>query len=286
MPQFSHAAIAPRPDPERMREVLTHTQRPYVVLKAGVTLDGKIATGAGASRWITGEAARAHAHQLRGACAGVLVGIGTVLADDPQLTVRLPLTTPGAAQPGSAAKSTALKPGGKKDAGKKRAEANGVGTPTATAQPARVVLDSHARIARSARCLSDDGARRIVVVGSHAARQALDALHDQGAEVFVCATPRPHPEEFLPALRRAGLGSLLVEGGAQVHASLIAHNGVDELFLYMAGGVFGGAEAPGWCAALGVERPEDAPRFTLDAASPLDADLLIHGVFSTRPPHP
>lgn len=233
------AAIPPCPAPERLRKVLAGTARPYLVLKAGITLDGKMATRTGASRWITGPAARAHAHALRGACDAVLVGIGTVSADDPRLTARLP------------------------------------GVPN----PIRVVVDSQARIAPTALCLAPDGTRRLVVVGSGAPAAPLDALRSLGVEVLICGTPRPQPGEYLPRLRTAGVHSILVEGGAKIHASLIAHGAVDELFLYMAGSIFGDPEAPGWCAALGVDTPEGAPRVTLNAATRLEPDMLIHGFF-------
>jgi diaminohydroxyphosphoribosylaminopyrimidine deaminase / 5-amino-6-(5-phosphoribosylamino)uracil reductase len=231
-------AIAP--DAERFAARLAEGRRPYVTLKAAATLDGRLATRSGQSQWITGEAARAHAMRLRAGHDAILVGMGTVRADDPRLTVR---------------------GGGLR------------------AQPARVVLDSRARIALDARLLAADGARRIVVTGSAAPRSRLTALDALGAEVLRCGTPRPQPSEYLALLRAAGLRALLVEGGAQVHANLIAQGAADELFLYLAGCVIGDRDAPAWCGALGVERLEQAPRVRLDAPQAIGPDVLLHGWF-------
>jgi len=233
----------PGPDAGRLRARLAAGQRPYVTLKAAATLDGKIATRGGESRWITGEAARDLGRRLRAAHDGVLVGIGTVLADDPQLTLR------GAA---------------------------------AGPEPARIVLDSRCRIAPGARCLAPDGARRIVVAGAQAAPERIARLEAAGVTVLRAESARPEPAWYLPRLLGLGLGSLLVEGGGQVHANLIAQQVADELFLFLAGKVMGDAEAPGWCATLsGSGRLADVPRLRLDAAAMVGADVLVHGCFET-----
>lgn len=195
-------------DPARVRASIDRFRRPYVRLKAAATLDGKIATRDGASQWITGEAARALGRRLRASADGVLVGIGTALADDPRLTVR-----------------------------------DGI-----AGEPARIVLDSAARLPLAARCLAADGARRILVAGSEAPADRMAALRAGGVEIVTAPTPRPQPRDFLPALLRLGLRSLLVEGGARVHASLIAQEAADDLWLFLAGSVMGDSAAPAWCA--------------------------------------
>jgi diaminohydroxyphosphoribosylaminopyrimidine deaminase / 5-amino-6-(5-phosphoribosylamino)uracil reductase len=237
------------PAPERLQAHLAGSARPYVTLKAAATLDGRIATRGGESQWITGEAAREHAMRLRAGHDAVLVGMGTVRADNPRLTVRL-----------------AARPGGPAPA------------------PARVVLDSLARIAPQARLLAADGARRIVVTGRDAPADRVRALERAGAEVLRCATARPEPAEYLGLLRAAGLRALLVEGGAEVHGNLIAHGAADELFLYIAGCVIGDRDAPAWCGELGVERLAQAPRLRLDAPQAIGVDVLLHGWFESGPP--
>lgn len=228
-------------DGQRVTTVLARTSRPYISLKAAVTLDGKIASRHGESRWITGEEARAAGRALRARHAGVLVGINTVLADDPQLTVR------GAA---------------------------------AGPEPARIVLDSRGRIPLNARCLQDDGTRRVVVGGAGFSAAQAAALEQRGVQVLRCSLERPAPSEFLPWLRSAGIETLLVEGGAHVHASLIAHQAADALFLFVAGKVMGDAAAPGWCAALpGGNRLRDAPALTFAPPLMIGPDVLLRGHF-------
>ena len=230
-------------DPARVRLCLERHGRPFVRLKAAATLDGKIATRHGESKWITGEAARALGRRLRGAADGVVVGIGTALADDPRLTVR--------------------------EAGSR--------------DPARIVLDSAARLPLTAHCLQPDGARRIVVAGNAAPAGRVDALRAAGVEVLAMPTVRPEPKVFLPALARMGLRSLLAEGGGRVHASLIAQGAADELWLFLSGRIMGDAAAPSWCGDLaGADRLGLAgiPRLSLAAPVSLDGgEILLRGTF-------
>ncbi len=229
-------------DPARVQAVLRAGERPYVSLKAAVTLDGKIASRHGESQWITGEAARAAGHSLRARHRGILVGINTVLMDDPRLTVR-----------------------------------DGSGGP----HPARIVLDSLCRISLAARCLADDGTPRIVVAGAQAPPERRGALEAAGVRVVLCPAARPLPGDFLPRLRALGIETLLVEGGAQVHADLIAHHAADALFLFVAGRVLGDAAAPTWCATLpGGNRLADAVQLELAPPQAVGADVLIRGHFS------
>ncbi len=234
---------------QRVQAKLARGDRPYVTLKAAISLDGKIATRSGASQWITGEAAREFAHRLRARHEAVCVGINTVIADDPRLTVRIAGKTGGLYNKGEAA------------------------------QPARVVLDSRCRIAPEAKCLAADGARRIVVAGAEAPAERVAALQEAGAEVLLCPQARPSPTFFLPALRELGLNTLLVEGGGEVHANFIAHGEADELMLIVAGKIIGGNDAPGWCASLGVDSLAEVPRLELMPPEQLGEDLVIRGLF-------
>jgi diaminohydroxyphosphoribosylaminopyrimidine deaminase/5-amino-6-(5-phosphoribosylamino)uracil reductase len=230
-------------DAGHVRAVLAAKERPYVTLKAATTLDGKIASRHGESRWITGEAARAASRRLRGAHDAILVGVNTVLADDPQLTVR--------------------------EVGAGR-------------DPARIVLDSRLRTPLAARCLASDGARRIVIAGSEAPRDRVQALRGAGVEVLLCADVRPQGTEFMPRLRQLGIATLLAEGGPQVHATLIAEQAADALFLFIAGMVMGDAAAPAWCATLpGENRLAGAPHVALAPAETVGGDLLVRGRFAT-----
>jgi len=205
--------------------------RPWFVLKAAMTLDGKIATVAGESRWITGAAARADGHRLRDRCDAILVGVGTVLADDPQLTVR------GVR-------------GGR--------------------DPIRVVVDSALRTPPTARLLPGVGgspARTIIATTEAAPDDRARALIAAGADVWrVAADPsgRVRIEAVADALAANDITSVLVEGGSAVHAACIAAGIADELWLYIAPLVVGGP-APSWVGGAGAGALVDGSRWTWDA---------------------
>jgi len=187
--------------------------RAAFTLKAAISLDGKIATVRGQSRWITGEAARADVHHLRDTHDAVLVGIGTVLADDPQLTARLP------------------------DA----------------RDPIRIVVDSGLRIPATAKLVTGTGPRTIVATTDMAERAAEQVLVAAGVEVwrFAPANGQVPLEQLAAQLGKEGITSVLVEGGGQVHASFLQSGLADELVIYVAPKVLGGP-APSWVGGAGV----------------------------------
>ncbi|HEV8310948.1 MAG TPA: bifunctional diaminohydroxyphosphoribosylaminopyrimidine deaminase/5-amino-6-(5-phosphoribosylamino)uracil reductase RibD [Methylomirabilota bacterium] len=184
--------------------------RPHVTLKSAMTLDGKIAAWDGASRWITGDAAREEAHRLRFRADAILVGIGTVLRDDPELTVRLP---------GAPAK-----------------------------EPYRVVADSRLRTPADARVLrAGDPSRTIVACGAPAPTARAAGLRATGARVL--ELPRDGRRVDLGALLRAlgelGVVSVLAEGGAELGAGLCEAGLVDRVAFFVAPRLLGGRTAPG-----------------------------------------
>jgi diaminohydroxyphosphoribosylaminopyrimidine deaminase/5-amino-6-(5-phosphoribosylamino)uracil reductase len=208
--------------------------RAAFTLKAAMTLDGKICTVAGESKWITGEAARADVMRLRDAHDAVLVGVGTVLADDPRLTARAP---------------------GARD-------------------PVRVVLDGTLRTPVNAKLLPGRrgrGPRTIIACrpGVPAAREK--ALVARGAEVWRMGLRRDGRIDMAALanqLAEAHLLSVLVEGGGEIHADLIEHGLADELVLYVAPKVVGGP-AKSWVGGEGIASLAAAPRFVFDGA-PVD----------------
>ena len=182
-------------------------ERPYVVLKFAQTLDGRIATTTGDAKWISGEDERRISHALRAACDAVLVGVGTVLHDDPQLTVRM---VPGVS-------------------------------------PRRVVLDSTLRIRDSAKVLDPDAATTILTTQRSAAtrRDALRARH-VGVRVLGSSPDGVDLVAGLRHLRDTGVHALLVEGGAKVITSMLAANVVDRLVVSVAPTIIGqGTDAVG-----------------------------------------
>lgn len=205
-------------------------QRPAFTLKAAITLDGKIATVAGDAKWITGEAARADVMRLRNTRDAILVGVGTVLADDPRLTAR------------------------------------GKGF----RDPIRVVLDRDLHTPPTAQLLPRGaGPRTIIVAGTEAPREREVALAAAGAEIWRVQSPpgdtdrRPSLAIVAEKLGADGITSVLVEGGAEVHASFLAAGLADELVLYVAPKVVGGP-ARSWVGGGGIAALAEAHGFTFD----------------------
>jgi diaminohydroxyphosphoribosylaminopyrimidine deaminase / 5-amino-6-(5-phosphoribosylamino)uracil reductase len=205
-----------------------------VTLKLATSLDGRIATGSGESRWITGEAAREAVHRLRAEHHGVVVGVETALTDDPELTVRLP----------------------------------GYNGP----QPARVVLDSRQRL--TADCKLVRTAREVAtfVVATDPPAEHLTAAGVQVLVVPDVGEGRPELEAVVAALRAQGIASLFVEGGGQVAASFLRCDLVERLEWFRAPIVIGGEGRPG-VGALALTQLGAAPRFRRIEALPLGDDL-------------
>jgi diaminohydroxyphosphoribosylaminopyrimidine deaminase/5-amino-6-(5-phosphoribosylamino)uracil reductase len=215
------------------------TGRPWVLFKSAMTLDGKVATRAGDSKWISGEASRYRAHHWRAQCDAVVVGIGTALADDPLLTARV----------------------------------EGVHR-----QPRHVVFDSLARLPLTARLVRDARDVPLTVVVSRAApRTATDALETHGAEVIV-ATGENEPARVCSALDQlgaAGIGSILLEGGPHLAGAFLDAGEVDEIRLFLAPLVLGGRTARDPLEGEGVETIAEAVRaLTLDVER-VGEDVLV-----------
>ncbi len=216
--------------------------RPFVAMKTAMTLDGKIATACGESRWISGEASRALAHRLRSELDAVMVGIGTALADDPQLTAR----PPG----------------------------------TASRDPVRIVVDSALRLPPDARLLQlDSPAPTWVATTERAPAERRRALEAAGAEVLVLPERdgRVDLAALMAELGRREVTSVLLEGGATLNAAALAAGVVDKVLCFVAPKVVGGAAAPGPVGGPGVERLAGAWRVERLAAEAVGEDILLTG---------
>jgi diaminohydroxyphosphoribosylaminopyrimidine deaminase/5-amino-6-(5-phosphoribosylamino)uracil reductase len=215
------------------------TRRPFVTLKLACSLDGKIATAGGQSQWITGEQARRFVHRLRAESDAVMVGAGTVLADDPLLTVRLV---------------------------------------SASKQPLRVVIDGRARTPADARVLKAASAPTMVVIGVSASKQA-EGLRAAGAEVLSLpeADGLIDLGAVLDELGRREITTLLVEGGAALAASLVEARLVDKFIFILAPILIGGGDAPSAVAGAGARTLQEAVRLRDVRVRRLGQDILIEG---------
>jgi diaminohydroxyphosphoribosylaminopyrimidine deaminase / 5-amino-6-(5-phosphoribosylamino)uracil reductase len=217
------------------------TGRPWVLFKSAMTLDGKVATRTGDSKWISSEASRRQAHRWRAEVDAVAVGIGTALTDDPQLTARIP----------------------------------GVHH-----QPRRVVFDSTARLPLDSRLVAEAPQVELVVVVSRAARRsATDALELAGAEVLV-ATGEHEPARVRSALDQLGalhppVTAMLLEGGPHLAGAFLDAGQIDELRLFLAPLLLGGRTARDPLEGTGVERIGDAMRALTLTCENVAEDLLV-----------
>lgn len=218
-------------------------RRPLVIAKYAMTLDGKVATREGLSRWVTGEAAHRRVHEDRHRHAGVMVGIGTALADDPLLTCRLD--------------------------GRE------------VSQPARVVVDAAARLPLESQLVrTASEAPVIVAVAEGALLARRNALAERGCAVVAVPARegRVDPRILMELLwQRFSLDSLIVEGGPTLLGSLFDEGLVDRVQAYIAPKIFGGLEALGPVAGCGVGDPADAPVLSEVSLQMMGGDVLLEG---------
>jgi len=211
--------------------------RPFTTLKLAASLDGRIATASGDSRWITGALARGRVHGWRRGCDAVAVGSGTALADDPELTAR--------------------------ERGR------------VVHRPARVLVDSGLRVPAGARVFKSRG-RALVLTTRAAPARAAARLEAAGAELLRVRARRGRVDlpAGWQALGRAGVNDLLVEGGGGLAAALLRSGLVDQLRLFVAPVLIGG-DGRELLESLGVRRLASAPRLELSSVSRVGDDLLL-----------
>jgi len=213
--------------------------RPHVTLKAAMTLDGRIADRDGESKWITGAPARAAAHRLRSEADAIVVGIGTVLRDDPELTVRLGHSWPR--------------------------------------EPLRVVLDTGARTPVGARLIrAGRPSSAVIAVGSEAPDTRVKALAAAGATIVCCRTrdARVDLGALLTELFAREVRAVLVEGGGEVHGAFLDAGLVDRVAMFAAPLLIGGRSATPVVGGAGREL-KSAVRLGDFTVTPLGDDLLV-----------
>ncbi|MCE9547438.1 MAG: bifunctional diaminohydroxyphosphoribosylaminopyrimidine deaminase/5-amino-6-(5-phosphoribosylamino)uracil reductase RibD [Planctomycetia bacterium] len=219
---------------------LIATGRPWVIAKWAMTLDGKLATAAGDSRWISGEASRAVGHQIRGRVDAIVVGRGTAEADDPLLTAR----------------------------------------PPGPRVPLRIVLDSRATLSLDSQLVCTAGESPVLVAASQAANAAqVKQLTAAGCEVLPLAgdTLATRLDALLLELGRRRKTNVLVEGGAKVLGSLFDARAVDEVHVFIAPRIAGGAAAISPVGGQGISHMADALGLVDVKIEPLGDDVWIRG---------
>ncbi|MEH7451575.1 bifunctional diaminohydroxyphosphoribosylaminopyrimidine deaminase/5-amino-6-(5-phosphoribosylamino)uracil reductase RibD [Gottfriedia acidiceleris] len=188
---------------------------PFVVMKSASTLDGKIATHSSDSKWITSAEARNDVHQLRNEIGAILVGVNTVLKDNPELTTRIP---------------------------------NG-------RNPVRVILDSTLKIPLESKVVTDQQAETWIFTSQKHSEQKRSELENLGVKVFVTSDlNRVDLNEMLKVLGEHSISSLLVEGGGEVNASFMNQNLVDKVIVYLAPKLIGGKNAPTFLEGTGLDK--------------------------------
>ncbi|TQR19291.1 bifunctional diaminohydroxyphosphoribosylaminopyrimidine deaminase/5-amino-6-(5-phosphoribosylamino)uracil reductase RibD [Psychrobacillus vulpis] len=193
--------------------------KPFITLKAGATLDGKIATHSSHSKWITSEDARLDVHHLRNENMAILVGVNTVIEDDPELTTRIP---------------------------------NG-------RNPIRIVLDSTLRIPLDAKLVTDKLADTWIFTSANYNEEKKYALEKLGITIFHTSDPRHvNPHEVVEVLGEKLISSLLIEGGGNINAAFLENKLIDKAIIYIAPKLIGGKGAPTFMEGAGIDKMNDA----------------------------
>ena len=215
------------------------TGRPFVTLKVAQTLDGKIATSSGESQWITGEQAREEGHRLRDTHDAILVGINTVLNDDPSLTTRIP--------------------GGK--------------------DPIRVIVDSSLRIPLTARVLTQKSSAKTIIATTSRSIAKIAALRKLGAEVVATRSREGRVDlgDLMKKLGKKDLMAILIEGGSEINASALKAGIVDKVVMFLAPLLMTGTDSLCSIGGLSPAKLSQAQRLEGVTAKFIGNDLMVTG---------
>ena len=217
---------------------------PFVTAKFACSIDGKISTVSGESQWISCEESRKFTHKLRDINDAIMVGVGTVLADNPSLTTRL------------------------ENFGK---------------NPVRVVVDSLAKTPSDSKIIRDGLSETILAVTENAPTEKIEALKNFGAEIIFCGSgDKVDLKILMRELAEREITSVLVEGGGTLHFSLLKENLVDKIFAFVAPKIIGGKNALTAVEGEGFEKLSDAVQLENLTAEKLGEDILISGYCLTE----
>ena len=212
---------------------------PFIILKMAATLDGKLATRNGESQWISGESSRRFVHRLRDQVDGVVVGIGTVLKDDPLLTARIK--------------------GGR--------------------DPYRIVFDSRLRIPENARVFDISPSKTIVATTEMASQDKIQRLEKKGVRILISDSKsgKVDLKSSLLKLGKLGLMSLLLEGGSQINGSFLDQGLIDKILLFLSPKLIGDPLAPGIFSGAGVTSLKEAISIRDLKVRRIGEDILLEG---------
>jgi diaminohydroxyphosphoribosylaminopyrimidine deaminase/5-amino-6-(5-phosphoribosylamino)uracil reductase len=213
------------------------TKMPFVTMKSGITLDGKVASRTNSSKWITSEEARLDVHKLRNENAAILVGVNTVLHDDPELTTRIP---------------------------------NG-------RNPLRIVMDSTLKIPMDANLVTDHQAETWIFTSENCATAKKEALESHGIKVFIAGKTQVDPKELLKILGENLVSSLIIEGGGTINASFLEQGLVDKAIIYVAPKLIGGKDSPSFIGGFGIDQMADAIELEHLTVTPIGPDFKFTG---------
>lgn len=211
---------------------------PYVTLKAGITLDGKVASHTFNSKWVTSEDARHDVHHIRNENMAILVGIQTALKDNPALTTRI---------------------------------SNG-------RNPIRIVMDSTLKLPLDYQLVVDNEAETWIFTSKNYDKEKKEKLEELGVRIFITEGERSvHPREVVEVLGSEGISSLMIEGGGNVNASFLEHQLIDKIVLYIAPKLIGGKDAPSFMEGKGINLMSDAVELTDTEMEPIGKDFKFTG---------
>ncbi|GAF14746.1 LOW QUALITY PROTEIN: diaminohydroxyphosphoribosylaminopyrimidine deaminase [Bacillus sp. JCM 19045] len=222
-----------------LNDVFIHSilhQKPFVTAKTAITLDGKLSTHTGSSQWITSSEARTDVHHLRSEHQAIMVGVGTVVQDNPALTARIP---------------------------------NG-------RNPLRIIVDSHLRTPLNAQVITDGQAPTWIFTAQATDENKRKALQDLGVEVIkTSGTEQVNLEEMLHSIYQRSITSILLEAGGTLNASFIEAELISKLILYMAPKIIGGRLAPTFLEGEGIGLMNDAIPVEIASVDFVGKDLKI-----------
>ncbi|MCL2865104.1 MAG: bifunctional diaminohydroxyphosphoribosylaminopyrimidine deaminase/5-amino-6-(5-phosphoribosylamino)uracil reductase RibD [Lachnospiraceae bacterium] len=219
------------------------TKTPYVIMKYAMTMDGKIATRMGESKWITGKAARSKVHRDRHRYMGIMVGVGTILADDPSLNCRLET------------KEENPKP----------------------CQPIRIICDSNLRTPLEAKVVTSARAQITILATACRDKKRWQAYQERGCEILLLPKEKNHInlKELMKELGKRGMDSVMLEGGRSLNGSFMDMGLVNRLQVYIGGKVFGANQALSPIGGVGIDAPNQSLYLSAPKVTVLEEDVLI-----------